>query len=44
MKRKEYETPTMLVIELKGHQQLLAGSDLEKPDDQEVEPNDPMNP
>ena len=28
MKRKEYEKPTMLVVELKGQQQLLAGSAL----------------
>ena len=36
MKRKEYEKPTMLVVELKGQQQLLSGSggdQLNDPDD-----------
>jgi len=47
MKRKEYEIPTMLVVELKGQQQLLSGSggsdQVEDKEDFVLDPNDPMN-
>ena len=41
-KKREYEKPSMQVFELKQQSQLLAGSQLNDPDDYELE-DDPFN-
>jgi hypothetical protein len=43
MKRKEYEKPTMQVVELKQTGMLMT-SGLDKPTDYELDSNDPFNP
>ena len=42
MKKKEYEKPSMEVFKLQQQQQLLAGSQLDDPDDYLIE-DDPFN-
>ena len=45
MRKKEYERPTMQVVELKQQAQLLAGSGVDKPEPYTpADDRDPLNP